>query len=246
LYTPKNWTEANVIYTLYRSPFIICSASSHVSNSSDSQSITTYDVSCQNFKPFGFNQTSCEEEVATQDDSAVNLGDSRLCQQIRLAGNFGIASTVFISLGFILTSIATIATLTILLRFPRTAEPQGAEHGSSTAPQNSHEGHHRRKRSTLIPHLNLTLVTFLSIGVITALIAQFYAVEGLIQSAYNNADFSTSQGTSAAEVQISGIHGPWFQGKGLSGYATCAWGFAAAAGAVAAKAWRLPEWNTGV
>jgi hypothetical protein len=267
LYTPKNWTGANVIYTLYRSPFIICSASSHVSNSSDPQSITTYDVFCQNFKPFGFNRTSCEEEVATQDDSAVNLGDSRLCQQIHLAGNFGIASTVFISLGFILTSIATIATFTILLRFPRTAEPQGAgsrkhgrrrpeqddeileaatEHRSSTAPQDSHEGHHGRKRSTLVPHLNLALLTFLSIGVITALIAQFYAVEGLIQSAYNNADFSTSQGTSAAEIQISGIHGPWFQGKGLSVYATCAWGFAAAAGAVAAKAWSLPEWNTAI
>ncbi|KAE8445351.1 hypothetical protein EG329_013473 [Mollisiaceae sp. DMI_Dod_QoI] len=272
LYTPKNWTEANVIYTLYRSPFVICSASANVTNvnstsssdDGDSETITTYTVSCQNFRPFGFSRTSCEEEVATQNDTAVNLGDTRLCQQIHYAGNFGIASTVFISLGFILTSIAAIATFTILFRSSMAVEQRDAElpkhdrkrpeqsdeiregdrHEISTPAQNTHETHHRHKRSSLIAHINLVLLTFLFIGVVTAVISQFYAVEGLIQSAYNNADFSTSQGASAAEVQISGIHGPWYQGKGLSVYATCAWGFAAAAGAVAAKAWTLPEWNT--
>lgn len=272
LYTAKNWTEANVIYTLYRSPFIICSASANVTNvnstsSSDndaSETLTTYTVSCQNFRPFGFSRTSCEEEVATKNDTAVNLGDTRLCQQIHYAGNFGIASTVFISLGFILTSIAAIATFTVLLRSSMTVEKrdtglpnhdqkkpeqsdeilEGDRHETSTPTQNTHATHHRHKRSTLIAHINLILLTFFFIGVVTAVISQFYAVEGLIQSAYNNADFSTSQGASAAEVQTSGTHGPWFQGRGLSVYATCAWGFAAAAGTVAAKAWTLPKWNT--
>ncbi|KAF8848394.1 hypothetical protein BDZ45DRAFT_681239 [Acephala macrosclerotiorum] len=273
LYTPKNWTSENVIYTLYRSPFIICSASSKVTDlnstnsTSDSgapRSATTYTVSCQKFKPFGFDRTSCEEEVATQDDTATNLGDTRLCQQIHYAANFGITSTVFISLSFILISMVTIATLAVLLRSsetddgvdaesrkPQERRPEGGDEfvevdlqQSSASKRREKESHGRHQRSVLLPYLNLTLLVFITIAVITALISQFYAVEGLIQSVYNNADFSTSQGASSAEIQVSGTHGPWFQGKALSVYATCAWGFAAAAAAVAVKAWRLPQWDT--
>jgi hypothetical protein len=245
LYGPKNWTETNIIYTLYRSPFIICSAAQTDANSSsgggDVQN-PTYTVTCRHFRPFGFDRTSCEEEVATQDDTAPNLGDTRLCQQIHYAGNFGITSTFFISLGFIIIGIVMIATFSTFLKSTRTEdeprEPRSEERrraedqngieeeetpNSRVPAEKSRECHHSQHHSAVLPYLNLTLLMFISIGVISALISQFYAVEGLIQSAYNNADFSTSQGTSSAEVLVSGIHGPWYQGKALSVYATCAW-----------------------
>src|SRR5438045_859474 len=59
LYKPKNWTHQNIIYTLHRSPFIVCSALPHDStiNSTtggDPVTTTTYTVGCTHFKPFDF------------------------------------------------------------------------------------------------------------------------------------------------------------------------------------------------
>src|SRR3954447_6427998 len=84
---PVQWSKTE--YTLYRSPFVICSAQAG-------------NVSCQHFHPFG-TSTSCEAISITGDVDAANSGDERLCQQIHLAGHFAIASTTLISVGFLLS-----------------------------------------------------------------------------------------------------------------------------------------------
>jgi hypothetical protein len=65
---PENWTNANRLYTEYRSPFRICV---NVNESG-------IDVQCFSFKPSGFAKTSCELAVATQSNTAINYGDARL------------------------------------------------------------------------------------------------------------------------------------------------------------------------
>jgi hypothetical protein len=279
--SPKNWTKP--IFTLYRSPFQICSAKANktiistnttISNNATdddgsssenqgddtgnatfivvNQTIYHWNVSCHHYRPFGFDRTSCELEVATQDDQADNVGDSRLCQQIHLAGNFSIASTVFMSLGFLL--IAALAIATVIA-------------GGSSAPEASVTGTHERRghektgaptgigsmsrvqeqrsfrRSQVFQFVNLAVAVFLVIGVVTAVIAQFYAIEGLVQSLPNNSDFASSSATSEGDVNTHGLHGPWYQGKALSTYWTCAWGFAMAAAFAASMAWRYPRWH---
>lgn len=246
LQKPKNWTDANLVYTLQRSPFKICSANPHdmtvnSTTGSDPVTITTYTVDCEQFRPFGFDQTSCELEVATKANNVSNIGDARQCQQIHYAGNFEIASTVCVTLGFALASIAML--LTIVSVGP--GEPGTSEgEGNGTDHHHQHDHHHDRHHHKhgrphvfFAPYLNLLLVTTLCVGVITAVISQFYAIEGLIQSAVNNGDFTTSAGTSETD------HGPWYQGKALSVYMTCSWGFAAGGAAMAAQTWRLPRWE---
>jgi len=253
--TSKNWTARdnydvtfNVedwktpIYTLHRSPFIICEAAAGQN--------TTYDVSCHRFRPFGFNQTSCELAVATQNDAATNLGDARLCQQIHYAGNFAIASTVFIGLAFLLTALNTLLTFQSLIwrRSPIKSEesPEHAvEHieGHNSHPKRPLDGHLESRRSVIAQYANLCLVISFAVGVVTATISQFYAILGLVQSIPNNADFASSTAGSNDDINTSGNHGPWYQGKALSVYATVAWGFALASAVMAVRAWRLPRWE---
>jgi hypothetical protein len=234
------------IYTLHRSPFIICGAAATTTNIT-----TTYEISCHKFKPFGFNQTSCELAVATQDDTAANLGDARLCQQIHYAGNFGIASTVFIGLAFLLTTFMTLSTFHLIFfpgKTPEEVENPREENLETKDRRKNHRarphrGHPGYRRSVIGPCANLSLTIFLAVGVITAVISQFYGILGLIQSMPNNADFASSAAGSNDNVNTNGSHGPWYQGKALSVYATVAWGFALASGAVAGRIWRLPKWE---
>jgi hypothetical protein len=64
---PENWT-GNPLYTEYRSPFKICT----------NLDPSATNVTCFSYRPYGFNRTSCELAVATQDNGAVNYGDARL------------------------------------------------------------------------------------------------------------------------------------------------------------------------
>jgi hypothetical protein len=113
--TSKNWAvrhnyDPNLntldwktpIYTLYRSPFTVCTATlANASLTGSSAAIASdFEITCNRFRPNGFNHTSCELAIATQDDTAPTIGDARLCQQIHYAGNYGIASTTFIGLAF--------------------------------------------------------------------------------------------------------------------------------------------------
>src|SRR5271163_673613 len=84
---PVQWSK--IQYTLYRSPFVICTANAG-------------NVTCEHFHAYG-KDTSCEAIYTTGDPNANNSGDARLCQQIHLAGYFAIASTTLISVGFLLS-----------------------------------------------------------------------------------------------------------------------------------------------
>ena len=66
---------------IYRSPFQICDVS--VDTSADN--VTIYTEHCNTFHAYGFDKTSCETVLATQNYSAANTGDERLCQQIHYA-----------------------------------------------------------------------------------------------------------------------------------------------------------------
>jgi hypothetical protein len=209
---------AKPIYTLYRSPFIVCSASQRNATATSSSTATAtpvWDVKCDHFKPFGRDRTSCELYNVTGSDSAENLGDQRLCQQIHLAGNFGIASTFFIGIGFLATGA-----LALLGLSSRSSGPGW------------------------LPYLSLATLLFLFVGVATALLSQFYGVLGFMISLPNQSDFASSQGTGGSdEVDVHGAHGPWYQGRALSVYATLAWAFGIAAGTLAIMTWRLPSWK---
>ncbi|KAK5212095.1 hypothetical protein LTR47_004025 [Exophiala xenobiotica] len=270
------------IFTLYRSPFIICTAHelplnktaqasvssstptfTATSSSSTSSTKSTgcaaptskWEVNCHHYRPFGFDKTSCELEVATQTDTASNVGDARLCQQIHYAGNFGITSTLFIGLGFILTGTMAMMTLhnarkaTRATSQPLTESQKGENIQvnneavdpaiTTTGPNGS--GFVRSQASVVASYLSLVLLVFLFMGVVTGIIAQYFGILGLIQSQPNQADFAGSGGNSDA---AHGNHGPWYQAVGLSTYATCAWSFAAAAGTIVAMTWEVPRWNS--
>jgi hypothetical protein len=114
-------SETTPIYTLYRSPFQICGAVAIVVNSTTPPTPSnatsdpggdeppppqlnyTYKTTCQHYRAFGFDKTSCELASATKSKTVPQVGDRRLCDQIHYAGNFSITSTVFISLAFLLT-----------------------------------------------------------------------------------------------------------------------------------------------
>lgn len=214
------------IYTLYRSPFIICTSTQR--NSTNSKSPPVYDLHCDHFKPFGYDKTSCELYNVTGSDTATNLGDQRLCQQIHLAGNYAITSTVFIGVGFLAT------TSLVLLSFSR----------SLSTRRNDHHDSSRKGSAGFLPILTLLTLTFLFVGFVAALISQFYGIMGFMVSAYNQSDFASSQGTGGSdESDLHGQHGPWYQGKALSLYATLAWGFTIATGTMVSLTWRLPRWH---
>ncbi|KAF2269959.1 hypothetical protein CC78DRAFT_529115 [Lojkania enalia] len=216
---PRDWKTP--YYTLYRSPFQICTARQAQDPESGDENPPPPLVECIHYRPFGRNKTSCELEVVTQEDQSANVGDARLCQQIHYVGDFIIASTCFIGLGLITTGIM------FLLTFLRTRERQRHSDNTRTA-----------------THINVALQLFFFIGFATGIISQFYAILAFIQSLPNQADFASSSGVGGSEeTNVYGNHGPWYQGKGLSVYVTCAWAFAAAAGVTASRTWKLPNWS---
>ncbi|KAF4343952.1 hypothetical protein FBEOM_2109 [Fusarium beomiforme] len=222
-FSPQAWDKP--IYTLYRSPFIICTAKKV--NSTNTDSTPVHRVHCDHFKPFGHNKTSCELWNATGSDTAETIGDQRLCQQIHLAGNYAIASTVFIGVGFLTTT--ALVSLSLLR--------------SISTRQHKHESDHR-SNNKVMPILTLVTLAFLFVGFATAVISQFYAIMGFIVSLPNQSDFASSQGSGGSnESDENGAHGPWYQGKALNLYATLAWGFTIATGTMVRLTWRLPRWH---
>jgi hypothetical protein len=254
---PADWRDP--IYTLYRSPFTVCSAALVNASAAGSSGLTAsdFDVNCTRFRPRGFNKTSCELAIATQDDTAITIGDNRLCQQIHYAGNYWIASTAFIGLAFLLTVVLAIFTFIKRPKFA-TEGTQVAAKGIQSQSQNDGQQYGqgnggpsttpvvvggRQQGTVWVTWVAFVLLVFMFVGFATAIIGQYYGVTGLIQSLPNNADFASSSAGSRDDVNTQGSHGPWFQGVGLSVYATCSWGFAIAAGVIASRAWPLPQWE---
>jgi hypothetical protein len=248
---PLDWKTP--IYTLYRSPFSVCTAIVNASTTDSSPATSSnFHVQCTQFRPNGFNHTSCELAIATQDDTAPTVGDARLCQQIHYAGNYWITSSTFIGVAFLLTLVLTIFTLVKKPQFASDKQPllgkpmqREAEQqddsmgGNEDQPLTSTQ----QQGSVWVPWVSLLLLIFFFIGLVTALIGQYYGVLGLIQSQPNNADFASSSAGSKDDINTQGNHGPWYQGVGLSIYATCSWGFAIAAGVIASRSWPLPQWK---
>lgn len=245
---PPDWKEP--IYTLYRSPFIVCTATLANASAAGQSPVTAtdFEVHCTQFRPFGFNRTSCELAIATQDDISSTLGDARLCQQIHYAGNYWLTSATFIGLAFLLTLI--LAVVTLLKRPEFASETQNAE--IETTPLSAQQSSDTeqpaapvqpQQGSVWVKWAVLGLLTFSFVGFATALIGQYYGVLGLIQSLPNNSDFASSAAASQDDVNTQGSHGPWYQGIALSVYATLSWGFSIAAGVIASRAWPLPQWK---
>jgi hypothetical protein len=242
-----DWAKSTVVYTRYRSPFKICQGTLIPTN--DTTAVPRYRQNCTSYAIYGLGKTSCEVANATQSDAAKNIGDARICQQIHYAGNFGIASSVFMGLGFV--SILAMVAFTLLGSKSDTTHSTSEENDgkriSSTGQISSTTTRtpptRSRRRSTAMAYVNLLLVVFLAIATITTIISQYYGILGFIQSLPNNSDFASSKGQDSTDEQTHGDHGPWIQGKALSVYLTCAWGFAVATGVLASRIWALPEWG---
>ena len=210
----SNWTEP--LYTLYRSPFIVCSPSAVHENGTAAAASTvsqtgsrvnpvdddldvqlqnlTWTVSCARFGPMGTGKRSCETNVGTNvSASDARFGDDRQCQQIHMAGSLSIASSVFIGIGLL--------TMLVLFALSLAASPNG----------------------TATIALSVTTVILLLLGSGAMFIAQFYGVLGLIQSALPNGNF-------AADGPLPSAAGPWVQGKASVVYGSLSWfgGFLAA------------------
>jgi hypothetical protein len=126
------------------------------------------------------------------------------CQQIHYAGNLAIASTAFIGIAFLLTLVMCVASVLFLTGNGNSnsgVSTSAADPEEDVAAEN-HKGRHGRHhgwqpaQQTVLPksalgaaapYLNLTLITLLLLGAVMYFIAQFYGVEGLVQSAPDNA-----------------------------------------------------------
>ncbi|KAK4212055.1 hypothetical protein QBC37DRAFT_389134 [Rhypophila decipiens] len=227
------------IYTLFRSPFQICIGSPVPADDEPSSTTTNsttsdegdqdqpdnqpppaptnliYTTTCTHYQLYGLNKTSCELPSTLGTNLATNVGDARQCQQIHLSGNYLVASAVFLGVSMLAILILFVTNLSDSLKYRSRPSPEngnGANHLKHI--------HDFPKILTILPTILNPLIIA---GIITALIAQFYAIEGLIQSAPNNGDWTTSQGNREK-------HDPWVQGKALSTYLSLSWFWALLAG----------------
>jgi hypothetical protein len=227
------------IYTKYRSPFIICGptplATDPAPNTTEADSAGST-LTCMRFRVFGFNQTSCELAVATQNSSLAQSGDARLCQQLHFAGNLAIASTTFIGVGLILTLMMASAAVALT-----TGSIKNENSGAFVAGSRPHYQYHpsHDKISLFTPYVNLFLITSFVAGAILYVLAQFYGVIGLVQSQPDNGGFATSQDYNPGPLGSN--HEPWVQGKALTVYASIAWLASLLAAGSATLAWKLPR-----
>ncbi|KAM7207808.1 hypothetical protein V8F20_001850 [Naviculisporaceae sp. PSN 640] len=233
-------SQSTPIYTLFRSPFQICIASGvpadEPSTSSSGNSTASsgeeeepdnqpppvvnliYTTTCTHYQVYGLGKTSCELPNVVGSNLAQNVGDARQCQQIHLSANYHVASAVFLGVSMLATLILFTTNLSDSSKYA--SHSSSLENGNGNGNNHIRHRHHFPKILTILPTLlNPLIIT----GVITALIAQFYAIQGLIQSAPNNGDWTTSQGNREH-------HDPWIQGKGLNVYLSLSWFWALLAG----------------
>jgi hypothetical protein len=217
------------LWTLYRSPFWTCGRpadpqrklsllisslttvsfklkltylSIHQNHKTDLKTAGDHTVLCTRHSLTSFGHRACETLAGTnlpfgQDNPA--YGDPRQCQQIHMAASLTVSSSVFS--GLALLAILLLVPLSIL---------RPAHHSHALSPTSP----------TQI--LNMWTIFCLSVSGIMLLLAQSYGVLGLIQSAFPNGKYATSDSISASS-------GPWVQGKASVIYASIGW-FAALLG----------------
>jgi hypothetical protein len=143
-----------------------------------------------------------------QDNPA--YGDPRQCQQVHMAASLAVASSVFS--GLALLSVLALVPLSIL-------RPLTRRHGHGINP------------SGALQLFNAWTIFCLLVSAAMLVLAQFYGILGLVQSAFPNGDFIIT-------TNIGANYGPWMQGKAVVVYASVGW----FAGLLAAG-WNFMVWG---
>ncbi|KAH8818528.1 hypothetical protein F5882DRAFT_512801 [Hyaloscypha sp. PMI_1271] len=194
------------LWTIYRSPFWTCG------RPADPQP-GDHTVLCTRHSLTSFGHRACETLAGTnlpngQDNPA--YGDPRQCQQIHMAASLTVSSSIFSGL----------ALLTTLLFLPLShLRPTQHTHTSPTSP---------------VQLINIWIIFSLSVSGIMLVLAQFYGVLGLIQSALPNGAYATN-------ISISASSGPWIQGKASVIYASIGWFAAFLATGCMVVVWGVPS-----
>jgi hypothetical protein len=216
----SQWTTP--LYTLYRSPFWTCSPVTSSANTTAGLN-TTHTITCARFNP---GQGACEGLVGTNiSDTNARYGDDRMCQQVDLAGNLAIAAAVFVGVAMLV--LFALAALTIPKLFSGSTSTTSSSGQASAAPT-----------ITLTTGLSASVIGLFLGGAAMLVLAQFYGLEGLVQSAMPNADFA-SDGNLPTSV------GPWVQGKASLVYASVGWLAAVLAAGAVFVVWGVPSFAVG-
>jgi len=249
---PLDWKTP--VFTIYRSPFILCSANPSKPNSSTTQ----YDITCNRFKISGRGQTACQTPNETDAYSSIT-GDWRMCQQVHMSGNLMLAALVFVCVGFvtmiglayvfisrasktgqIVQAIAQTSSKRALTDTnDGTEEVEGvgstpyADEESSSTPATAPAPTIPTTASQPIQSIAVIIATYglMTVVLVTAMCAflsQFYGILGLVQSQPDNGAWASMSLGEVQDGQTGDLHhAPWVQGNALSIYVSLAWFFSA-------------------
>ncbi|KAK0108294.1 hypothetical protein ONS95_003110 [Cadophora gregata] len=245
---PLDWKDP--LFTLYRSPFVVCGASP----SRNGSEILRYDINCSRFAVSGRGKTACQTPNETDAYSSIT-GDWRMCQQIHLSGNLVLAALVFVSV-----ALATLIGLSIVF-IPR-AVRGGQVFGTPSDVEDSMEGSSRRPQKATAAQTSVTtstqqpiqslaiiiatyaLLVALSVTAMCTFLSQFYGILGLIQSQPDNGLWASLSLGAVQDQQTGDLHhAPWIQGNVLTIYMSLAWLFSALAAGAIGGSW-LSNFNT--
>ncbi|KAJ9607110.1 hypothetical protein H2200_008182 [Cladophialophora chaetospira] len=256
--TSKRWSAQKYYYpsgdgfdwksplcTAHRSPFYRCDPPAL--NYSANIDKASCNLTCNFYKPYGRNATSCRLLNETGDypawGSTVTAG-AQECQDVHYSGNLQIAASVFITLGLLLCLVVLAGTL---LGPTRTSEDpvQAPDDQSSKTPTavatGSHHHHqqnaHRGRRSTVLSYMVTALMGSLYIGAVLQFVAQFFAVLGLTLTAT-----PTPNQVSNNHDNLFGAK-PWIMDIALTRYATVAWTTAIACAMIVGANYRTPRFE---
>ncbi|KAF2178914.1 hypothetical protein K469DRAFT_674865 [Zopfia rhizophila CBS 207.26] len=220
---PLDWKDPQ--YTIYRSPFILCSANPFKNGSE----VVRYDITCNRFNIMGRGQTACQTPNETAAYSSVT-GDWRMCQQIHLSGNLILAALVFVSVAF-----ATLAGLSyvFIMRATSNRRYKGSRGQNTTTPPADPTGQ-QPITSLVVIIFTYLLLAFLSVTAMCTFLSQFYGILGLVQSQPDNGIWASMSLGSVQDQQTGDLHhAPWVQGNVLMIHMSLAWFFSAlTAGAI--------------
>jgi hypothetical protein len=212
-YQPLDWDSHTSLYTIYRSPFVLCGANATKSDNGT----TTYQVLCHRYKVYGRGQTACQTPNETAAYSNVT-GDWRMCQQVHLSGNLILASLVFVC-------VAIVMLLVLSYFFILKSQSTKSANAATNASGEVHEKSTFRQLASVRVGA-YWLVTALSAAAACAFVSQFYAILGLVQSQPDNGAWAVQSLGSVVDSQTGDlVHAPWIQGKALTIYVSLGWFF---------------------
>jgi hypothetical protein len=224
---PLDWKDP--LFTIYRSPFILCSANP----SKTSSNTTTYDIVCNRYKVSGRGQTACQTPNETDAYSTIT-GDWRMCQQVHLSGNLILASLVFVCVAFLVLLIlsyffiikgsSAISSAVI----QRSNQSEGAADKDNEVGVQNPAPQQVTGQPTAVIIGTYFLLIFLAVTAMCAFLSQFYAIMGLVQSQPDNGMWASMSLGSVQDSQTGDLHhAPWIQGNALTVYISLGWLFSA-------------------